>query len=270
MESNNQTLCDAVTALAQTAGQAILNIYQSDDAWVKHKDDGSPLTAADMAAHKLIVAGLAEITPDVPVLSEEDGGTPFDERKHWTRYWLVDPLDGTKEFVGKTDEFTVNIALIENGVPVMGVVVAPVFGLTYSAVDGKAWRQKDGEKKPISVRKPATPLVVVASRRHKTGRVAAFTEVLQAKAGETERLDVGSSLKMCKVAEGSADIYPRLGPTSEWDTGAADAVLRAAGGMLCRKDLQPLAYNKEDILNPDFMAINGLEDWALLADCWPD
>jgi 3'(2'), 5'-bisphosphate nucleotidase len=260
----------SVIALAQQAGVEIARIYTDESAWVRHKEDGSPLTAADMAAHRLIAAGLAQLTPDVPLLSEEDAPPAWEIRRHWPRYWLVDPLDGTREFVGRTGEFTINIALIEHNQPVLGVVVAPMLHLTWAALDGVGALRLDGVggESPIRTRAPASPLVLVTSRRHRQGREAKFAARLEAACGEVVRVDMGSSLKMCRIAEGSADLYPRFGPTCEWDTAAADAILRAAGGALLRADGEPLSYNKPDLLNPDFVALGAPDEWPRFRKCW--
>ena len=246
------------------AGKEILEIYETDFA-VEHKEDKSPLTAADMAAHHAIVDGLAALTPDVPVLSEESASIPFATRQSWSRYWLVDPLDGTREFVKRNGEFTVNIALIEGNSSVMGVVHAPVLDVTYAAsADAGVWKQQgNAEREAIHVRKfPADKPTVAGSRSHRGDSLNDFL----AKLGEHELLAMGSSLKMCLVAEGSADVYPRFGPTSEWDTAAAQAIVEAAGGQLVTLDMQPMRYNtKESLLNPEFMAIGDMQhDWSAL------
>lgn len=240
-------------ALATAAGAAILDVYAQDFS-VEHKDDRSPLTQADLASHRIIVEGLRALTPDLPVLSEEDADIPWSVRRTWSRYWLVDPLDGTREFVKKNGEFTVNIALVEGGVPVLGVVYAPVFDyLLHAERGGGAFLRESGEDIAVMTRRPATaPLRVAASRSHLDDRTAA---VLQ-RMGDTERHGLGSSLKFCRIAEGRIDVYPRFGPTSEWDTAAAQCVLEAAGGVVLRLDGAPLDYNrKENILNPHFIAL---------------
>jgi 3'(2'), 5'-bisphosphate nucleotidase len=253
---------EPVLALARAAGERILEIYNTEFD-VEQKDDQSPLTAADMASHRSIVAGLQALTPDVPVLSEESSSIPFEERSRWSRYWLVDPLDGTKEFIKRNGEFTVNIALIEDGRPVLGVVHVPVTGVTYYGCEGRgAFRQdKDGPAQPIRVRALGPgPVAVVGSRSHRGDSLNAFLEKL----GDHEMVSMGSSLKFCLVAEGRADIYPRLGPTSEWDTAAAQAVVEQAGGQVTDLDLQPLRYNtKDSLLNPFFLVFgDGGRDWG--------
>lgn len=240
-------------ALALDAGEAIMRVYAQDFP-VEIKDDSSPLTAADLASHRIIAAGLAALTPEIPVISEEAADIPWSTRQAWTRLWLVDPLDGTREFVKKNGEFTVNIALIEDGVPVLGVVYAPALGYLVHAERGVgAFLREAGEDIAIgSTRPAAAPLRVAASRSHLDARTQALLERI----GEHERLGLGSSLKFCRIAEGRVDVYPRFGPTSEWDTAAGQCVLEAAGGAVLRVDGTPLEYNrKESILNPDFLAL---------------
>ena len=253
----------AVVDIAIAAGAAIMEIYSQDFA-VEHKDDRSPLTAADLASHHLIVEGLRRLTPELPVLSEESASIAWEERRGWTRYWLVDPLDGTREFVKKNGEFTVNIALIENGETVFGVVYAPALEELHYGIRGVGAFVRDGDEDvPILSRKPASPpLRVAASRSHLDERTAAAMRRM----GEVESQGLGSSLKFCRIAEGRMDVYPRFGPTSEWDTAAAQCVLEAAGGAVLTLDGQPLRYNhKESLLNPDFIALGdaGLpwRDW---------
>lgn len=245
---------EAVVALAQDAAAAILGIYDSAFA-VQHKDDDSPLTAADLAAHRCIIDGLARITPDIPVLSEESAHeVALDQRRGWHRLWVVDPLDGTREFIKRNGEFTVNIALVEGGVPVFGVVQAPVTGQAWhGGASIGACRREHGRDTPLRVRAPATPpLRVAASRSHRDGRTQAFIERM----GDTEPLGLGSSLKFCRIAEGRLDVYPRFGPTSEWDTAAGQCVLEGAGGALLDPRARPFRYNQRDtVLNGDFIAL---------------
>ena len=250
-------MLDALIHLAAAAGREILDVYETPFD-VTTKDDASPLTEADLRAHRVIVDGLHELTPDVPVISEEAEPSPFAERRHWQRYWLVDPLDGTKEFVSRNGEFTVNIALIEAGEPVLGVVGVPVRGHIYvgDCLGNSAFRLSEGGREPLRTR-PMEPraVTVVASRRHGGDRLAGYLDTL-AKSFEIARRPVGSSLKFCLLAEGEADLYPRLGPTSEWDIAAAHAVLQAAGGAVMLTDGNALRYNaKESFLNPDFVAV---------------
>ncbi|HEY0333540.1 MAG TPA: 3'(2'),5'-bisphosphate nucleotidase CysQ [Stenotrophomonas sp.] len=249
----DRQVTESVIDLAHAAGDAIMAIYR-DGFSVQTKDDASPLTQADLAAHRLIVAGLTQLTPDIPVLSEESALVPWAMRRQWTRYWLVDPLDGTREFIKRNGEFSVNIALIDDGQAVFGVIQAPVDGRLWHAWrDGPALRREAGQDVALRVRAPATaPLRVAASRSHRGPR----TDALLSRMGEVEVLAQGSSLKFCRIADGELDVYPRFGPTSEWDTAAGQCVLEAAGGQLLAADSgQPFRYNqRETLLNGDFMA----------------
>ena len=263
---NLEDLLEPITDLAIEAGNAILAVYATDFD-VESKSDESPLTQADLASHNCIVAGLAALTPDIPIISEEDGLPGFDVRGQWSRYWLIDPLDGTKEFVNRNGEFTVNIALIDNHRPVFGVVHVPVQDKTYIGCEGRGSELRaDGETKSITVgANSSQPVRIVGSRSHRGTSLDAFL----AKLGDHDMVAMGSSLKFCTVAEGNADIYPRLGLTSEWDTAAAQAVVEQAGGKVLELDGKSLSYNKkEDILNPWFVVIGPTDhDWlALLAD----
>ncbi|MGE4490046.1 MAG: 3'(2'),5'-bisphosphate nucleotidase CysQ [Kiritimatiellales bacterium] len=262
----NSLLYSAVRA-ALDAGRAILDIYQRDFS-VEYKDDHSPLTEADKAAHGIIFQALEKT--GLPVLSEESKAVPYEDRKDWARFWLVDPLDGTKEFIRKNGEFTVNIALVENGRPVLGVVYAPVLQTLYCGMldvergISNAWKAIDCAKKTIAeLMESSVPLPtfdiphstirVVASRSHMNPETEAFIAGLEAK-GRVELVSSGSSLKLCMVAEGSADVYPRIAPTMEWDTAAAQAVVEAAGGTVVQYgSSDPLRYNKEKLLNPFFV-----------------
>jgi 3'(2'), 5'-bisphosphate nucleotidase len=239
-----------VKDIARDAGAAIMDIYRSNDFDVQKKADDSPLTKADLAAHNIICEGLRALDIQYPVISEESSDISWAQRKHWCRYWLVDPLDGTKEFIKRNDEFTVNIALIEKGVPILGVVYAPALDAMYT---GERDRGAFLNDKAISVAtQEPEALRVVGSRSHPSQET---TDWLDAMGKPYEMLAVGSSLKFCLVAEGKADIYPRLGPTSEWDTAAAHAVLSAAGGEVKTLNGEPLLYNqKADYLNPHFVA----------------
>jgi 3'(2'), 5'-bisphosphate nucleotidase len=247
-------LREAVIALAQDAASAILDIYDSEFA-VEHKDDDSPLTAADLAAHRCIVDGLARLTPDIPVLSEESAHeVPTALRRQWSRLWLVDPLDGTREFVKRNGEFTVNIALIEDGVAVFGVVQAPVTGsLWHGGATLGAFRRQGERQVALHARAPATsPLRVAASRSHRDERTQAFIDRM----GDVEPVGLGSSLKFCRIADGGLDVYPRFGPTSEWDTAAGQCVLEGAGGAVLDPHGRPFRYNqRQRILNGDFVAL---------------
>ncbi len=249
-------------------GKEILDVYASDFA-VEHKHDKSPLTLADKRAHISIAKILA--TTDVPVLSEEGRSIPYEERKNWQRLWVVDPLDGTKEFVKRNGEFTVNIALVENGRPVMGVIYVPVkdemfFGdLTngaYKVYDYKSLENASlNELKAKAAKLPEGSLngkyVVVASRSHMSPETEAFVNEKRTQYNEVELVSAGSSLKLCMVAEGKAHIYPRFAPTMEWDTAAGQAIAEAAGCLVTKQDgTTPLNYNKENLLNPWFI-VNG-------------
>ena len=257
--SEVDTLLEETSHIARRAGDAILEIYRDVDPGVTFKSDDSPLTRADLASHRIIAAALDELTPEIPLLSEEGAGSPYAERRDWRRFWLVDPLDGTKEFIRRNGEFTVNIALIEGGAPVLGVVHVPVRASTFSGAAGLgAWRHDAGngtEQSPRqTIRAAGTggdDLAVAASRSHPGPHLAAFLERLP----EHRLISMGSSLKLCMVAEGRADLYPRLGPTMEWDTAAAHAVVTAAGGRVLDFDGRPLRYNKQDLHNPYFIVL---------------
>jgi 3'(2'), 5'-bisphosphate nucleotidase len=262
---NLNELINPIVDLAVDAGKAILEVYATDFD-VQVKGDESPLTQADLASHHCIVRGLGVLTPDIPVISEEEGLPSFAERGQWQRYWLIDPLDGTKEFVNRNGEFTVNIALIDSNRPIFGVVHVPVQDKTYIGCEGHGSELREGgSTTSISVAAVSgDPVRIVGSRSHRGASLDAFL----AKVGESDMLPMGSSLKFCVVAEGRADIYPRLGLTSEWDTAAAQAVVEQAGGKVLELDGKPLSYNaKEDILNPWFVVIGATDrDWlALLA-----
>jgi len=256
-------LAPKIAHLAERAAAAILDVYDSDFA-VEHKDDRSPLTAADLASHRIIVEGLGALTPDIPVLSEESAQIPWATRARWSRYWLVDPLDGTREFVKRNGEFTVNVALIEQHEPVLGVVQTPVGGeLACAWRGGGAWIGRPGEKaRRVTTRRRASPLIVAGSRSHGSEREA---EML-ARLGHSAKMPLGSSLKFLRIAAAEADLYLRLGPTSEWDTAAGQCVLEEAGGVVLDLRGEPLAYNTRDsLLNPDFVAIGDRDaDWSAL------
>jgi 3'(2'), 5'-bisphosphate nucleotidase len=255
-------LLDAVAAIAESAGKAIMDVYETNFS-VEAKADASPITEADRRANEVIRTALAELPGERPILSEEARTVPWSVRRHWGEYWLVDPLDGTKEFIQRNGQFTVNIALVRAGRPVLGVVHVPVSGVSYGGVVGHgAWRRtRGGQKQAIRVRPlEGGPVRVVGSRSHRGPDLDGYLERL----GPHEMVPMGSSLKFCLVAEGSADVYPRLGPTSEWDTAAAEAVLTAAGGRVVASDGEPIAYNKgPDLLNPWFIAAgDDSRDWT--------
>jgi 3'(2'), 5'-bisphosphate nucleotidase len=240
-------------ALALEAGRKIMEIYRSDFR-VGRKPDDSPLTAADLAAHHCLVEGLHSLNgSSYPILSEEAADTPFEERSKWETYWLIDPLDGTKEFIKRNDEFTVNIALIHRHKPVLGVVYAPALEICYFGSEGCGAFKRTGAKEPVQIyaySRARHPLVVVGSRSHASPE----TETYLHRLGEYQLKSIGSSLKFCLVAEGAADIYPRMGPTSEWDTAAAQCVVEAAGGAVRNLRNETLAYNaKPSLLNPYFL-----------------
>jgi 3'(2'), 5'-bisphosphate nucleotidase len=257
-------LLPAVLRLVAEAEQAILGVYASGHE-VEYKSDDSPITRADRAAHDILSAGLARLTPHVPVLSEESAEQHARAvRGRWREFWLVDPLDGTKEFISRNGEFTVNVALVRDHRPVLGVVGAPALGLVYYGGVGLGAYRVEAGKAPerIHVRSAANPLVVVGSRSHRGDSL----DGVLARLGDHEMRPMGSSLKFCLVAEGSADFYPRLGPTSEWDTAAAQAVVEAAGGAVTTLDGLPLRYNERDtLLNPFFLAVGDTSrDWRQL------
>lgn len=245
----------AIVDIASAAGDAIMTVYASDDYEVDVKTDDSPVTAADLASHNVIVAALNKLTPNIPVMSEESTTLAWEERKLWQSYWLIDPLDGTKEFIKRNGEFTVNIAFIHQGRAVAGVVYAPVLDKCYfGSLTGGAWLKNAGVEQALikkSFENKAVPRVV-GSRSHISPGLQSYLAAL----GEHEMKSVGSSLKFCLLAEGEADIYPRLGLTSEWDTAAAQAVLESAGGKVLQYGSEAaLDYNqKSDILNPYFIA----------------
>jgi 3'(2'), 5'-bisphosphate nucleotidase len=265
MTDTGHELLDRTADIARRAGREILAVYASGAVAASAKADQSPLTEADLRAHALIVGALGALTPDLPVLSEESAGAAYAERRRWRRYWLVDPLDGTREFLSRNGEFTVNIALIEGHDPVLGVVHVPLSDTSYRGLAGRgAWRQTASSAvEPIRVaRAAAAPLRVVGSRSHRGSSLDAFLE----RVGPYRLVALGSSLKFCIVAEGGADVYPRLGPTSEWDTAAAHAVLSAAGGTVTALDGAPLQYNtRDELLNPHFVAYGPRDrDWLAL------
>ncbi|MET3816465.1 3'(2'),5'-bisphosphate nucleotidase CysQ [Pantoea sp. UYEF8] len=242
-------MLEQICQLAREAGDAIMQVYNDAAPLdVSHKSDDSPVTAADIAAHQVIVNGLAQLSPEIPVLSEEDPPA-WEVRQHWQRYWLVDPLDGTKEFIKRNGEFTVNIALIDAGKPVLGVVYAPALGVMYSAAEGKAWKEEGGHREQIHARDARPPLVVVSRSHGDDDEMKQYLKQL----GEHQTVATGSSLKFCLVAEGKAQLYPRFGPTNIWDTGAGHAVAMAAGAHVHDWQGKTLDYApRESFLNPGF------------------
>ena len=272
--------------IARHAGARIMAVYDAGELHIEHKPDNSPLTPADRNAHDAILQGLSDLTPEVPILSEEGQHLPFSERQRWQMFWLVDPLDGTKEFIKRNGEFTVNIALVENGEPVLGIVYAPDARIAWvgsragSAVtsgdSGHSLKLSDVDPTqttaeidpdtagvPISVKnRDSDRAVIVASRSHMNDQTRNFIEEVSGQFTDVELITSGSSIKLCLVAEGRADLYPRYAPTMEWDTAAGHAIVRAAGGDVYRVDgtseathpMEPLGYNKENLLNPWFVA----------------
>jgi 3'(2'), 5'-bisphosphate nucleotidase len=260
-EKNPLDVLEKLVDISRRAGLAIMEWYEGDMG-ITQKADDSPLTRADLASHELINTELTRLWPEIPVLSEESADIPWKTRQAWQQYWLVDPLDGTKEFISRNGEFTVNIALIRDHKPVMGVVHVPVTDTSfYGACGTGAFRRAgNGESSTISTRQPAAkPAIIVGSRSHANPELAAQLEAL----GSHELISMGSSLKFCRVAEGLADFYPRLGPTCEWDTGAAQAVVEAAGGQVVKIDGSPLEYNRKEVfLNPYFFVLGDPKrDW---------
>ena len=255
-----------VIELALQAGEAILPFWRAG-VEVTAKSDDSPVTVADLAAHHLIVAGLTALDPSIPVLSEEDADIPQSVRASWQRWWLVDPLDGTKEFISGSEEFTVNIALIENGRVVFGVVTMPTNGRFYVGGAGLgAWRgDKSGTPTAIQVRDvpaPGEAFTVVASRRHSSPEQERLLAGLSASLGELQLANIGSSLKFCLLAEGAADCYPRLAPTSQWDTAAAQGVLEGAGGEVLDLRGEAFCYPaRQSLLNEFFLALPAKAAW---------
>ncbi|SMF61104.1 3'(2'),5'-bisphosphate nucleotidase [Alteromonadaceae bacterium Bs31] len=270
----DQTLLQSVVDACREAGKAILEVYESDESFeVESKADDSPVTRADIAAHNILYPALKELMLDVPVLSEESEVPDYSVRSNWKRYWLIDPLDGTKEFINRNGEFTVNVALIEGNQAVLGVVYVPVLDVVYTGIAGQgAWKTVNQQTTAIQVRSMASlveqklPVALVASRRHGAGAVDVLIQRIEEEFGPAETKSMGSSLKLCLVAEGEADLYPRLALTSEWDTAAAQAIVEAAGGVVLDDKLKVLQYNtKADILNPYFYVIGDKDfNWPAL------
>ena len=254
MENQQEALLGTAITISEEAGKAVMDIYSNGDFETTYKKEDSPLTLADMASHNIIVQQLKKKTPDIPVLSEESENIPYDVRKSWTTFWLVDPLDGTKEFINRNGEFTVNVALIDSGKTILGVVHAPVLRTTYYASTGKGAFKKnyvdDGKPSQIHVSDYHNGrLIIVTTRSHSNNKLENFKRNV----GDAEFTSMGSSLKLCLVAEGKAHLYPRLGPTMEWDTAAAQCIVESAGGTVTDLCKQTLNYNKPNLLNPFFM-----------------
>ena len=252
-----ENLLQLAIEAALEAGKEIMSIYldPKQDFGIEKKADNSPLTLADKAAHNCIVRYLSQT--NIPILSEEGAHLPFEERKTWDRLWAVDPLDGTKEFIKKNGEFTVNIALVEGGSPILGVIYVPAQDVLYSGIVGKgAWKGVEEEREALPLTKEKEGFVVVASRSHLSPETEEYINQLRQKYDKVQLISSGSSLKICLVAEGSADVYPRFAPTMEWDTAAGDAIARAAGRMVVdASSNQPLTYNKPDLHNPWFIVL---------------
>lgn len=257
MQNPDKNLLGKLVETARAAGKAVLDVYESDFE-VSYKDDRSPLTEADRRSHGIIADALGRLSPAIPVLSEEGKHIPYAERKGWGAFYLVDPLDGTKEFINRNGEFTVNIALIEDGRPILGVVHVPVQGTTYYAMEGAgAYRQKNDEPpQKIKTRQaPEDGLTVVASRSHPSPELEDFLKKLKVK----DRVSRGSSLKFCLVAEGGADVYPRLGPTWEWDTAAGHTIVEEAGGTVEDLEGRALLYNKKALKHEGFIVFGDID-----------
>ena len=253
----------SVLELTKQAGQAILEIYQQTNLGTSYKDDNSPLTAADLASHKLLVAGLKKLTPEIPILSEESKTIAQEERQSWQKFWLIDPLDGTKEFIKRNGEFTVNVALIELGVPILGIVYAPVLNTIYWGIGEQGSFKQMENNEPIDIHietHKEGSLKLVASRSHAGAETEAFIDKLKANFS-VDALSIGSSLKLCLVAEGKAHLYPRFGPTMEWDTAAAQCIVEQAGGSVTTLEGKPLLYNKDNLLNPYFIVSGKGVNW---------
>ncbi|RNF51662.1 3'(2'),5'-bisphosphate nucleotidase [Marinomonas hwangdonensis] len=256
----------ALQKIIHDAADVIMEIYQGADLGIEQKLDDSPVTAADLAAHRVILAGLQALTPDIPVLSEEEGVVTFEERSQWTMLWIVDPLDGTKEFIKRNGEFSINIALVENGAPILGMVYLPTttegyFGVTktWQGLPVGAMKWQGDEYESINVREPREPIIAMTSRSHGPALPASLKDKLKQTYEQVRELPKGSSIKGCRIAEGIADLHLRRGPTSEWDTAAQQAIIEAAGGMLVTPEGKPFRYNqRETLLNGHFF-VSGAE-----------
>jgi 3'(2'), 5'-bisphosphate nucleotidase len=247
-----QKLLPHIVSLAYQAGEAVMKVYAQADMGTTYKDCDSPLTRADTESHNIIVEDLRAFTPMVPVLSEESSAVSYEARRQWQTFWLIDPLDGTKEFIQRNGEFTVNIALIKEDRPILGIVHAPAMDVTYFAAQGIGAFKEVARTRTTQIaagKYQSERLKVVVSRSHPSKEL----ETLLNRIGPHECIGMGSSLKICLVAEGAADFYPRLGPTMEWDTAAAQCVVEAAGGSITDISGRALKYNKSDMHNPDFI-----------------
>ncbi|MGR0279104.1 3'(2'),5'-bisphosphate nucleotidase CysQ [Marinomonas dokdonensis] len=262
---NQHPIFQALQKIIHDAADVIMDIYQRSDLEIEHKSDDSPVTAADLAAHKVILAGLERLTPDIPVLSEE-GVVDFEERSQWSMLWVVDPLDGTKEFIKRNGEFSVNIALIENNAPIVGMVYLPTtsegyFGVTrpWQDLPLGAIKWQGDEYEAIKIRQPRDPIIVMTSRSHGPALPKDLKDTLKHTYEQVRELPKGSSIKGCRIAEGIADLHMRRGPTSEWDTAAQQAIIEAAGGMLVTPKGKPFKYNKRETLLNGHFFVSGPE-----------
>ncbi len=271
LDITQESFIHSIVDLCEKAGAATLEVYESDSAIeVENKQDDSPLTEADKRSNAILVEGLQALYPSIPIISEELEIPSYEQRQSWPMYWLIDPLDGTKEFIQRSGEFTVNVALIKNNEAVFGVVTAPVLKTSYYGALGIGARKiLNGEEKVIQVRSlsqqidSGKKIKVVASKRHGNEKVAHFLENIEQRLAKFDTENIGSSLKICLLAEGTADFYPRLAPTCEWDIAAAHAVLKAAGGEIYNEDGSVFTYNtKTELLNTDFFAVaDGSYHW---------
>jgi len=260
--SNPIDILDEIVVLAKKAGEKIMEVYESDEFNVTQKSDNTPVTKADLAAHNTIIEGLSRLNVQYPILSEESAKIPFAERTSWQTYWLVDPLDGTREFIKRNGEFTVNIALISDHRAILGVIDTPVKDICYYACKSHGAFKQIGNNSATRLqtqKKQDKPARIAGSRSHQGDTLKQFLTNV----GAHEIFAMGSSLKSCLVAEGELDIYPRLGPTSEWDTGAAQCIVEEAGGVIIETNGQTLLYNmKDSLLNPSFFVIGDpSHDW---------
>lgn len=251
---NLSEILSAAIEIALAAGEKITEIYRQKAYTAAQKADQSPVTCADLAADKIITTHLSEVYSKIPILSEESNNPPYAERQMWEYYWLIDPLDGTREFINHSPEFTVNIALMRHNQPLLGVITAPMLDIYYYALsEDFAYKVSHNQTARIHCRKANlhNPVITTSVRHNHNRNLQKFLEQFP----QYSLITKGSSLKSCLVAEGVADIYPRFGETSEWDTAAAQAIVHAAGGVICDLQGQPLLYNKERLINPDFMVM---------------
>jgi len=272
-EGRRQQLLNIAKHAARLAGQAVLEIYEKGAYQSYHKEDDSPVTSADYKAHDIICAHLQQQSPHIPIMSEEQTNLPLAQRKHWQQYWLIDPIDGTQEFVARSGDFAVNIALIENNQPVIGVIYWPAGETLYYAISGQgAYKECVTENKRISVRQfqqPTTDVIVIAISRRQA-RENVFSRMSKDRTYQT--LPLGScSLKACFIAEGKADVFMRLGTTGEWDAGASECIINEAGGKIVDASFQPLTYNqREELTNPDFLVLGDQEvEWQQIVKYYP-